>query len=144
MRQLSVPRRLASILEGQPVALILLSFGAGTLTSPVRALLSVYVEASLHRPPSFTASLLTVQLAVTAVFSLVGGALADTLGQRRAYLLGLVGVPLTATLFVWHSLWLLVLVVLGLGVTGGLLTVGGGSYLMASAARARLAQSTAL
>jgi len=76
--------------------------------------------------------------------SLVGGALADTLGQRRAYLLGLVGGPLTATLFLWHSLPPLVLVVIGLGITGGLLTVGGGAYLMASATRTRLAQSTAL
>jgi len=91
MHQRRVTGRLASVFAGQPVPLILLSFGTGTLSSPVRALLSVYVEAALHQSPSFTATLLTVQLAVNGVFALVGGALADTLGQRRAYLLGLVG-----------------------------------------------------
>ncbi len=144
MSQSNTPVRRASVLAGQPIALILLSFGAGTLSSPIRALLPVYVEAALHQPPSFTATLLTVQLAVTAIFSLVSGAVADTLGQRRAYLLGLVGVPLAATLFLAHHLWLLVLVVLGLGVTGALQNVGGGAYLMASATRPRLAQISAL
>jgi MFS family permease len=144
MRQLSVPGRLVSVLAGQPVALLLLSFGAGTLSSPVRALLPVYVEATLHRPPSFTATLLTVQLAVTGVFSLVGGAVADALGQRRAYLLGLVGVPLGATVFLAHAFWVLVPIVLGLGVTGALQNVGGGAYLMAGASRPRLARISAL
>ncbi len=86
MHQRRVTGRPASVFAGQPVPLILLSFGTGTLSSPVRALLSVYVEAALHQPPSFTATLLSVQLAVNGVFALVGGALADTLGQRRAYL----------------------------------------------------------
>jgi MFS family permease len=144
MRRLSVAGRFVPIFDRRLLILILLSFGAGTLSSPIRALLSVYVEATLHQPPSFTAALLTVQLAVTGLFALVGGVVADTLGQRRAYLLGLVGTPLAATLLLWHSPWLLVPVVLGLGITGGLQTVGGGAYLMASATRAGLAQVTAL
>lgn len=140
---LSVPRRVGAVLDGQPVSLLLLSFGSGTLSSPVRTLLPVYVESTLHQPPAFTATLLTVQLAVTGVFSLVGGAVADTLGQRRANLLGLLSVPLAPTIFLPQSLWALVLVVLALGITGALQNVGG-SYLMASATRLRLAQMSAL
>lgn len=141
---LSVPRRIGAVLDGQPVSLLLLSFGSGTLSGPVRTLLPVYVESTLHQPPAFTATLLTVQLAVTGVFALVGGAVADTLGQRRAYLLGLLSVPLAPTMFLLQSLWALVLVVLALGITGALQNVGGGSYLMASATRPRLAQMSAL
>jgi len=130
MCQLRVPG-CGGMLPGQFIASILLSFGTGIFSSPVRSLLRVYVEAALRPPSSFTATLLIVRSAVTAIFSLVGGAVADTLGHGEAYLLGLVGLPVAATLFLWHSLWLLVLVVLG--VTSALQNVGGGSYLMACA-----------
>lgn len=126
------------------LAFLVLTFGAGFLGAPVSSLLSVYVDSQLRQPPTFTATLLAFQLGTTGVFALVGGVLADRVGQKRALLLGLGGLPLASTVFLLHSFWPLAVVVVGLGVTNALQTIGGQSYLLASSPRARLGGFSAL
>lgn len=128
-------RRLATFL--------VLSFCAGVLGGPVSSLLAVYVESSLHQPPTFTSTLLALQLAMTGLFALMGGVVADQLGQKRAVILGSLGLPLAATIFLLHDFWILAAVVVGIGITNSLSAVGGQAYLLASATKQRLGGITA-
>lgn len=120
-----------------------LIFGSGVLGGPVSSLLAVYVESTLHQPPTFTSTLLALQLALTGLFALLGGAISDGLGQKRAVMLGALGLPLAASIFLWRDFWVLAIVVVGLGITNSLNAVGGQAYLLASANRQRLGGFTA-
>lgn len=131
--------------EGRRLTAFLgLTFCAGVLSGPASSLLSVYVDSQLHQPPTFTSTLLALQLGMTGIFALVSGAVADSLGQKRALILGLLGIPLASTIFVLHSFWFLAAVVVSLGVTNALQSIGGQSYLMAASPRAKLGGFTAL
>jgi MFS family permease len=134
----SVPDELQRLLP-----FLSLTFAAGVLGGPVSSLLSVYVESTLHQPPTFTSHLLAIQLAMTGLFALVGGALADRVGQRRALLLGWCGLPLATLIFQLHDFWILAIVVVALGTTNSLQTVAGQSYVVASAGQKRLGGMTA-
>ena len=126
------------------IAFLGLTFCAGVLGGPVSSLLSVYVDSQLRQPPTFTSTLLAFQLATTGVFALVSGAVADSLGQKRALILGLCGIPLATTVFILHSFWILAVVVVSLGVTNALQAIGGQSYLLAASPRTKLGGFTAL
>jgi MFS family permease len=120
-----------------------LIFAAGVLGGPVSSLLAVYVDSTLHQPPTFTSTLLALQLALTGLFALLGGSVADGLGQKRAVILGAFGLPLAATIFLLGDFWILAIVVVGLGITNSLNSVGGQAYLLASADAKRLGGFTA-
>lgn len=122
---------------------LVLTFFTGVLSAPVSSLLPVYVEATLRQPPTFTSTLLAIQMGMTGLFALVGGALADQLGQKRALVLGTLGLPLAASIFLLRDFWVLALVVVGLGITNSLSTVAGQAYLLASASARRLGGFTA-
>ncbi len=126
------------------VAFLGLTFGAGVLGGPVSSLLSVYVDSELRQPPTFTSTLLAFQLAMTGVFAVVSGAVADSLGQKRTLLLGLLGLPLASAVFLLHGFWILAVVILSLGITNALQAIGGQSYLLAASPRAKLGGLTAL
>lgn len=121
-----------------------LTFGSGVLSGPVSSLLSVYVDSQLHQPPTFTATLLSIQLAMTGVFALIGGVVADHIGQKRALNLGQCGIPLAAAVFFVHDFRILAPMVLVLGITNSLTAVGGQSYLVASTGAKRLGGFSAL
>ena len=126
------------------IAFLGLTFCAGILGGPVSSLLSVYVDSQLRQPPTFTSTLLAFQLATTGVFALVSGVVADGLGQKRALILGLCGIPLATTIFIFHGFWMLAVVIVSLGVTNALQAIGGQSYLLASSPRAKLGGFSAL
>ena len=121
-----------------------LTFSSGVLSGPVSSLLSVYVDSQLHQPPTFTATLLSIQLAMTGVFALIGGVVADHIGQKRALNLGQCGIPLAAAVFFVHDFRILAPMVLVLGITNSLTAVGGQSYLVASTGAKRLGGFSAL
>jgi len=121
-----------------------LIFTAGMLSGPFSSLLAVYVESQLHQPPTFTATLLSIQLVMAGVFALLGGVVADRVSQKRALLLGQCGIPLAALIFLVHDFRILAPIVLILGTTNGLTAVGGQSYLVASAGAKRLGGFSAL
>jgi MFS family permease len=131
--------------EGRQLGIFLsLVFCAGVFSAPVGSLLPVYVDSTLHQSPGFTASLKVIQLAMIGVFALVGGALADRIGQRRALLVGFAGLPLGLLVFSIRDFWILALAVLILGMANSLQTVGGQSYLVAAADQKSLGALTAL
>ncbi|HEX5414939.1 MAG TPA: MFS transporter, partial [Chloroflexota bacterium] len=82
--------------------------------------------------------------AMTGVFALLGGAVADHIGQKRALLIGQCGIPLAALIFLMHDFRILSPIVLVLGMTNSLTAVGGQSYLVASAGAKRLGGFSAL
>lgn len=126
------------------IAFLTLSFCGGMLSGPVSSLLAVYVDAQLRQPPTFTAALLAFQLATTGIFALISGVVADGLGQKRTLLLGFLGVPIAALVFLLHSFWVLVIVLVGLGITNALSSIGGQSYLVAVSPPMKLGGFTAL
>jgi MFS family permease len=80
--------------------LFLLVMVVGALGGPLRTLLPVRVEAELGRTPGFSSTLQSLLLGGAGVFAVVGGALADRLGERRTLVLGLGHLPLMALVFV--------------------------------------------
>jgi len=128
-----------------PFALLLLIIFLGDVsTSSWRMLLPVYAEAILKRPPYFTSMLLSVNLVSGAVSALFGGALSDSLGQKRVLLLGVSGLPLVGLVFLQGSTLVLVLLWAYIGFAFGLLTVGRQSYMMAAVPERLLGTATAL
>ncbi|HLZ07725.1 MAG TPA: MFS transporter, partial [Chloroflexota bacterium] len=121
-----------------------LVFCAGVFSAPVGSLLPVYVDSTLHQGPGFTATLKVLQLAMVGLFALIGGTLADRIGQKKALLIGFGGLPLGLVVFAIRDFWILAVAILILGMTTSLQTVGGQSYLVASANQKRLGALTAL
>ncbi|HEY3111419.1 MAG TPA: MFS transporter [Chloroflexota bacterium] len=116
----------------------------GALAGPLRALLPVRVEAELGRPPEFSSALQSLLLGGAGIFALIGGALADRLGQKRTLVLGLAHLPLMALVYLARDPVVLLGAALASGLVGGLFTVGGQSYLVAAAPRAYLGVASAL
>ena len=129
--------------QRQLAVFLLLVFCAGVFGAPIGSLLPVYVDSTLHQGPGFTATLKVLQLMMTGVFALVGGALADRIGQKRALLIGFAGLPLGLLVFAVRDFWILAVTVIALGIANSLQTVGGQSYLVASANQKRLGALTA-
>ena len=122
---------------------LLLVFCAGVFGAPIGSLLAVYVDSTLHQGPGFTATLKVLQLVMTGIFALVGGALADRIGQKRALLIGFAGLPLGLFVFSVNDFWILAAIVIALGMTSSMQTVGGQSYLVASVKQTHLGALTA-
>jgi MFS family permease len=87
---------------------------------------------------------LAAQLVVGGVFALLGGAVADGVGQRRALLLGLAGLPLAALVFLADQPWLMAALVGLRGATEGLQVAGSQSYLVAGAPAGQIGLASAL
>lgn len=105
-------------------------FGQVTV-APGSSLLSVYVESVLHRPPTFTSTLVSTQLVFGAVASIVGGTLADTHGRKRTILLGASGLPLLGIVFLTHGAVPMMLLWAYVGFSLALYVLGRQAYVMA-------------
>jgi MFS family permease len=116
----------------------------GALGGPLRALLPVRVEAELGRTPAFSSALQSLLLGGAGIFAVVGGALADRLGQKRTLVVGLAHLPLMAPVYLAQDPATLLAAALASGLLNGLFTVGGQSYLVAAAPRAYLGVASAL
>jgi DHA1 family bicyclomycin/chloramphenicol resistance-like MFS transporter len=94
------------------------AFGVLSLSfEPVRVLLPVYVVIEVGGDAGLTAALLGVSVFWTAVGSVVGGVVADAIGHRRSYLIGLSARVILAATFLTTSVPALfvVLSIFGLG-----------------------------
>ncbi|MGQ9554163.1 MAG: MFS transporter [Anaerolineae bacterium] len=129
---------------GPFIALVVLLFLGDFAVAPGRSLLSVYAEAVLGQPPYFTSTLLSVQTLFGAIAALVGGGLADTLGQKRVMILGASGLPLVGLVFLLGSPLALMVLWVYIGFTIGLYTIGRQSYMMAAVPPQYLGLATAL
>jgi DHA1 family inner membrane transport protein len=123
---------------------LLLIFLNGVVTAPFLPFLPVYVDEGLGLGQTFTADFRTISLLLMAAFVLLGGVVSDRLGPKRTMLLGLVGTPLAAAVFMIASPSLLLGLAVARGIAEGLLNGGGQTYLVASAPATRLSAATAL
>jgi MFS family permease len=123
---------------------LLLVLLVGALSGPLRSLLPVRIEADLGRPPAFTSTLQALMLGGAGLFALLGGALADRLGQKRTYLLGIASPLLLGLVNVLQAPDALVPLAVVAGLADGLYSVGGQSYLVATAPRRSLGTASAL
>ena len=121
-----------------------LIFLSGALAGPVRGLLPVYADSTLHQPPAFSSLLLSLLLVGGGLFALVGGALADRLGSKRTLLVGLTWLFPGALLFRLEQPGLILATALVAGLIDGLYVVGGQSYLVGAAPKAHLGLGSAL
>jgi MFS family permease len=123
---------------------LLLVMLTGALGGPLRSLLPVRIEAELGRPPAFTSTLQSLLLGGAGVFALLGGALADRLGQKRTYLIGMGSPFILGLVYLFHAPDVLLPLALAAGLTDGLNAVGGQSYLVAAAPSPYLGIASAL
>lgn len=119
-------------------------FLSGIASTPVLALFSVYIEADLRQSPLFSASFRGLYLLLGGIFSLPGGALCDSLGRKRTFLLGLTGTLALAAAFLVGSPVLLFLLIVYAGVTTGLFTTAGQTYLMSAVPKSSMGLATAV
>ncbi len=137
-------RASAPLLTPGFLGLLVAWFALGLTSAPTRPLLPVYVDAVLHKPPIFTSTLLSLQLASGAIGALVGGGIADAAGRKLALLIGSLTGPLAAALFLTHAAWLMILLSLVLGILSSVQTIGGQTYLMGAVRQVRLGFAAAL
>ena len=113
-------------------------------TAPYQSLLPVYVEADLARQPLFTAYLRSLALALSGVFAILGGRLADLLGLKIIVLLGIAGGLLTGLVFHSSQVAILTTLVLIIGAAHGPWSTAGQGYLILLAGPSRLGLGGAL
>lgn len=120
-----------------------LQFVGGLASGPAYGLLAVYVETALHQPPSVTASLRSIQMALGGLIAPMAGSLADRLGYRAAYIWGMTSTVTACAVFLTGQPLALVLLFLYSGLVGSLQTASGQAYLMEASGRARLGRASA-
>lgn len=125
------------------VPLWIISFLGGIASAPVIALLAVYMESELHQPPLFAAGYRAVYTLLGGLFALPGGALCDSLGRKRTYLIGLTGVLALVSVFLVRDPYLLLLFFLYAGVTTGLQTTAGQTYMMGAVPKTAMGMAAA-
>src|SRR5207247_3324734 len=117
---------------------------SGIANAPVIALFSVYIDAELHQTPLFAATYRAVYMLLGGLFSVVAGALCDSLGRKRTFLLGLTGSLALASACIAGQPLLLLLFFLYAGMTTGLQATAGQAYLMAAVPKATMGMATAI
>jgi MFS family permease len=126
------------------VILWLIMFVNGIASAPVIALFSVYIDADVHQTPLFAASYRAIFMLLGGLFSIAGGALCDSLGRKRTFLLGLSGSLALVSVFLVGNPLVLLLLFLYAGVTTGLLATAGQSYMMAAVPKTTMGTATAV
>lgn len=123
--------------------LLLFQMLSGILVAPLFSLFQIYVERRLGQSTLFAAQIRILFSLMGGLMALVGGALCDALGRKRAYLLAMAGVILAGFLFLVPEVrWLYPLALLS-GVLFGLGAVAGQAYLMDASDHQSLGVSTA-
>lgn len=123
---------------------LIITFINGAIVGPFVPFLPVYVQEKLGTSQVFTAGLQTVTLLLGAIFVLFGGAVSDALGPKTSLILGALGTPLAAAVFMTGNHWALVGIAMGRGITQGFGGGGSQTYLVESAPGRRLASATAV
>ena len=123
---------------------LIIMFINGAIVGPFVPFLPVYVQEKLGASQVFTAGLQTATLVLGAVFVLFGGIISDTLGPKTSVLLGALGTPLAAAVFMTGNYWALVGIAVARGISGGFGGGGGQTYLIETAPMKRLASATAV
>ncbi|MCZ6636100.1 MAG: MFS transporter [bacterium] len=115
------------------IALLAVSFLSSFVSSPLYALLPVYVESDLNRSPLFSAGLRALFLILGGIFAVPAGRLADHWGVKPTYVLGTIGPILAGIVFLTGDPFLLAALCIGVGISFGFNSAGGQSYLISAA-----------
>ena len=124
------PEPLSVLLNRRIISLLVISFLASFVSSPLQSLLPVYVESGLMRTPLFSAGLRAVFFILGGLCSIPAGVLCDTFGIKRVFILGKLGPLLAGAIFLTGDPYLLLALCIGLGTTFGFSSTGGQSYLL--------------
>jgi MFS family permease len=117
----------------------------GVVLGPFLPFLPIFVAEQLELPQSFTGLYRTVGLISMVVSPIVLGAvLSDGRRAKPAVVLGMLGTPLAAGLFVARQPTLMVAVAVAQGVLDGVITSAGKSYMVLAAPEGRLGACTAV
>ncbi len=129
----------------RPFSILLALFFFGDLSAAAgRGLLPVYSEDILGREPDFASLLVSARLLFAGGAAFLGGALSDSLGQRRVLLLGLSGLGVVSLVFLTGSPWALMVFSIYAGFTGGAYYLGGDTYVLATVPKQKLGVAAAL
>ena len=131
------------LLNHRLVSLLCISFLASFVSSPVYALLPVYVEAGLSRSPLFSAGLRALFFSLGGLFAVPAGSLCSSIGVKRVLLLGVLGPLIASAIFLSSDTILLTGLCVALGMTFGFSSTGGQSYLLGSASAAVMGTASA-
>ncbi len=123
---------------------LFLLFLNGVVFGPFLPFLPVYVDEELGLSQTFTANFRTISLFLMAMFVLLGGVVSDSLGPKKSMLLGLVGTPVAAAIFMVDNQGILLGMAIYRGISDGFLNGGSQTYMVATAPAARLGAATAV
>ena len=123
---------------------LLLLFINGMVFGPFLPFLPAYVQEELNLSQTFTANFRTVSLFLMATFVLLGGVLSDSLGPKKSMLIGLVGTPFAAAIFIVGNPGILLGMAAYRGISEGFLNGGGQTYMIATAPASRIGAATAI
>jgi MFS family permease len=116
------------------------AFGVFSLSfEPVRILLPVYVVSEVGGDAQMVAALFGISVFWTAIGSVLGGVVADALGHRRSYLIGLSARTFLAAAFLTTSVPALFVIMSIFGIGWGWSDSGFQSYVIQSFPRERTA-----
>ena len=128
----------ADLITRRFLLLLLVLFLGAAMTAPVGSLLPAYVEEELGFDPVFTGTLQAVPILLGGLLCFISGALADWLGYKQTFLLGVVGATVTGLLFLSSQPVALFAISAAIGVSMALHIVGSQSYLLGAVAPASL------
>ena len=126
------------------VLLCVILLGVGAVTSPIELLFPVYVEDALGKSVWFAATLRAIQIGLGGLFALLGGALSDRFGRKLTLIIGMTGALVLGGVFTTQQTLLILGCLCYQGVTFGIKTAGGQSYLIGSVDSAHLGLASAI
>ena len=121
---------LRALLNRRYIAALIISYFFSVITAPLYSLVQVYVEIELNRPPVFSGGMYALFRVLGGVTAIPAGALCDTLGIRRMFIVGICGPLIASTVFLTGDPLLLAALFVVLGIAFGFSNTGGGSYLL--------------
>ncbi len=112
------------------LTLLVVLFLCGVASSAVIPLFPTYVEGYLHRPALFGANLRFLFFMLGGLSAIPAGALCDSFGRKRTLVIGLTGALSAGLLFLTGDPLALYLLCIHAGLTVGVQSVAGQTYLM--------------
>lgn len=125
------------------VTLLVVLFLGGVASSAVIPLFPTYVEGYLHRPALFGANLRFLFFLLGGLSAIPAGALCDSFGRKRTLVIGLTGALSAGLLFLTGDPLALYLLCIHAGLTVGVQSVAGQTYLIGAVDVKELGQASA-
>lgn len=126
------------------LTLLVVLFLCGVAASAVIPLFPTYVEGYLHRPALFGANLRFLFFILGGMSAIPAGALCDSFGRKRTLVIGLTGALSAGLLFLTGDPLVLYLLCIHAGLTVGVQSTAGQTYLMGAVDVKRLGTASAL